>query len=73
MPAEGEGFSIEVDLEACEATGFCAQVVPEVFEISDEGVLRLLRNTAEDGLEARLREAEALCPTQAIRIIPASG
>jgi ferredoxin len=73
VPAEGEGFRVEVDLEACEATGFCAQVVPEVFEISDEGVLHLLRDTAGDALEDCLREAEALCPTQAIRIIPSDG
>ena len=67
MPS-GEPIRIEVDLEACESTGFCAQVAPEVFEISDEGELRLLRDTAEAALEGRLREAEELCPTQAIRI-----
>lgn len=66
-------LQVEGDLDRCEGTGFCARVLPQVFEIGPEGKLRLKTDRVPMEWERQLLEAETLCPTQAITIRRANG
>jgi ferredoxin len=59
---------IEVDLGLCRSYGLCTGIAPDVFELGDEGVLRLLQDDVEPERRDELEEAVLLCPTQAIRL-----
>lgn len=55
---------------ACEGTGYCVQLCPEVFAIAADG-----RSSADPAAAARasaddLLEAERMCPTSAIQVDP---
>jgi ferredoxin len=60
-------LEVEVDYERCEATGFCAEIAPEVFAIRD-GKLVLLTSLCGPEMADRLQDAENTCPTQAITV-----
>jgi ferredoxin len=59
---------VAVDFALCESNAICAGVAPEVFELGDDDVLRLLDDQPDESLGARLREAARRCPKQAISI-----
>ena len=63
-------MSLSVNADVCGATGFCVSIAPEVFALDDvAGVARVLRTDDLAGeLLERVREAEAACPTVAIRL-----
>jgi ferredoxin len=61
-------MQVSVDLDVCAATGGCAQVCPEVFEIGSDGLVRVLIEAPGEGLRDSVAEAADLCPTGAIRI-----
>jgi ferredoxin len=60
---------VEVDRERCASTGGCEAVLPEVFEIGDDGELVILQPAPAEELLADVREAIAACPTRALRLI----
>lgn len=59
---------IEVDLGLCRSYGLCTGIAPDVFELSEDGVLQVLREDVAEARRAELEEAELMCPTQAIRL-----
>jgi ferredoxin len=61
---------VEFDEPKCVAAGQCAMVAPDVFDQrDDDGVAVVLDSTpGEDQLEA-VREAAAVCPAAAIRLV----
>ncbi len=59
---------VVVDFDLCAATGGCAQVCPEVFEVRDDGYLYVLIEEPSDDLRDRVVDAADLCPTAAITI-----
>jgi len=59
---------VVVDFDLCSATGGCAQVCPEVFEVRDDGYLYVLIEEPGEELRATVTEAADLCPTAAITI-----
>ena len=61
---------VEFDEPKCVAAGQCAMVAPDVFDQrDDDGVAVVLDATpGEDQLEA-VREAAAVCPAAAIRLV----
>ena len=59
---------VNVNLRACEATGYCVQLVPSVFDLPDGGELVVDHEAAQRVELAELREAEQMCPTTAISI-----
>ncbi|MEY2974835.1 MAG: hypothetical protein RIR49_1255 [Actinomycetota bacterium] len=61
-------MQVSVDLDVCAATGGCAQVCPEVFEIGSDGLVRVLVPAPGDELREAVTDAADLCPTGAIRI-----
>jgi ferredoxin len=63
-----DGLHVSIDPLECACTGYCVQVVPEVFDLSGTGPTTVLDPDPPLDLLDRLREAETLCPTHAIRV-----
>jgi ferredoxin len=59
---------IVVDFELCVATGGCVHQVPEVFAISDDGMLHVLQSSPDETLRGAVVRAEEMCPTGAITV-----
>jgi ferredoxin len=53
-----------VDRDVCIGSAMCVSIAPEVFELDDEGLSRVVNPDAGD--EDLLREAAENCPMQAI-------
>ena len=64
-----ERLEVTIDPLACACTGYCVQIVPAVFDLADDdGPAVILDPHPPMDLLPELREAENLCPTQAIRV-----
>ena len=73
-------YRVIIDKDACIGDGICISICPEVFEFDDEGKARIVKKYREEGkeytglieatedLENSLTQAEAMCPTQAIKL-----
>lgn len=61
-------MQVSVDLDVCAATGGCAQVCPDVFEIRPDGLVHVLVSEPGEELRDAILEAADLCPTGAIRV-----
>ncbi|MFI6739276.1 ferredoxin [Nonomuraea sp. NPDC051941] len=61
---------VELDEPKCVASGQCVLAAPEVFDQrDDDGVAILLDETPAAGLLDGVREAVAICPAAAIRLV----
>lgn len=63
------GLKVVVDYDLCEANARCMEVCPEVFEVDDDDNLNVLIEHPPESLRAKLKEAERVCPRQAITIV----
>ena len=61
-------MKVVVDLSICDLHGLCVETAPEVFEIADDGALRVLDEQPPEGLRAKVDKAARECPTGAISI-----
>jgi ferredoxin len=59
---------VNVDYDLCDSNAICMGIVPEVFEVRDDGFLYILNEDPGEDLRARLQESVRSCPTQAISI-----
>jgi ferredoxin len=59
---------IEVNLAACEGHGLCAQVAPDVYEVDDEGYVRLRVDEISPAIEASAAAGARVCPVAALRV-----
>lgn len=59
---------IEIDFDKCIGIGSCEAILPEVFEVSDEGQVNVLQPEPPQELADKVREAAASCPTGAISV-----
>ncbi len=59
---------VVVDFDLCESNAICMQVAPEVFEVRDDDFLYVLQEEPDESLRAKVEEAVARCPKQAISI-----
>lgn len=57
---------INVDLDRCDANGTCAALMPDVFQIGDDGRLHLLQSDVDDSRDDDLEEVILCCPVGAI-------
>jgi ferredoxin len=60
---------VVVDFDVCSSNAVCMGIVPEVFEVRDDGFLYVLDEHPPEGLRDRLREAVTSCPTGAITLV----
>ena len=59
---------IVLDENKCSSLGMCESVAPDVFEVGDDGALKLLNPTPPGEQRALMEEAVAACPTSALSI-----
>ena len=57
-----------VDRTRCLGTGGCEAVAPEVFEVGDDGVVRVLVDRVARDDEEAVRDAVDACPTLALHL-----
>lgn len=62
-------FCVVVDWEKCSGLGACEAEAPGVFEVQDDGNLKLLKeNPSAEEIEAVQGAVEA-CPTEALSLV----
>ncbi|MHB1210004.1 MAG: ferredoxin [Acidimicrobiales bacterium] len=61
-------MKVTVDFDLCTSNAVCMSIVPEVFEVRDDGFLYVLQEHPGAECEAKVREAVASCPNGAISI-----
>jgi ferredoxin len=60
---------IVADRTRCTSAGNCARVAPELFDQDlDDGIVVVLQSTPPESALAAAREAEGLCPANAIAV-----
>jgi ferredoxin len=59
---------VVVDFDKCVSNAVCMGLVPEVFEVRDDGFLYVLQDEPPEELRDKVQSAERSCPTQAITI-----
>ncbi|MGY1641241.1 ferredoxin [Geodermatophilus sp. SYSU D00703] len=59
---------VVADLDRCVGSGQCELLVPEVFEVGDDGVVTVLQPEPGADQEAAVRDAVARCPTEALSL-----
>ena len=61
-------MKVSVDFDLCTSNAVCMSILPEVFEVRDDGFLYVLDENPGAQFDERLREAVASCPNGAISI-----
>jgi ferredoxin len=61
-------MKIIVDFDLCSSNAVCMSIVPDVFEVRDDGYLYLLQEEVGEEFAAGVREAVASCPNGAISV-----
>lgn len=61
-------MKLHVDREACQVTGMCTGLAPEVLELDEQGELVILEETVPPSLHEDVRQAVRNCPVQALQI-----
>lgn len=61
-------MKVTVNYDVCAATGGCAQICPEVFEIRKDGYLYVLQDNPGEELRDKVTQAADACPTAAITV-----
>jgi ferredoxin len=69
QPTRRSSVKVVVDFDECASNAVCMGIVPEVFEVRDDGYLYVLNEHPPEELRERLREAVNGCPTGAISIL----
>ncbi|MFN0091176.1 MAG: ferredoxin [Acidimicrobiales bacterium] len=59
---------VVVDFDLCESNAVCMAIAPEVFEVRDDDFLYILMEEPPESMRAKLEEAVARCPKQAIKL-----
>lgn len=59
---------VRVDREKCEGNAMCMGVAPDVFELADDGKVKVLKDSPPEGMRATVEDAVRACPTQALAL-----
>lgn len=62
-------MDVNVDVDACLGYAICVGIAPEYFELDQDGTAQVTKARVEPPDEDRMREAAAVCPQLAIRLI----
>ena len=62
-------MKVVVDFDRCASNAVCMSLVPEIFEVRDDGYLYILDENPDPSMRPRLEEAVRSCPTQAISLV----
>ena len=61
-------MKVVVDFDRCASNAVCMSILPELFEVRDDGFLYVLDEHPPESLRETLEETVRSCPTQAISI-----
>lgn len=61
-------MKVVVDFDRCASNAVCMSLLPEVFEVRDDGFLYILNENPPESMRSQLEEAVRSCPTQAISL-----
>ncbi|HLK46172.1 MAG TPA: ferredoxin [Acidimicrobiales bacterium] len=61
-------MKVVVDFDTCASNAVCMGILPEVFEVRDDGFLYVLNEHPDESLRDKLNESVNSCPTGAISI-----
>jgi ferredoxin len=59
---------VEVDLDKCTGHGICESIADDVFEVQDDGIVRIHDNERPETDRDRMRQAVTHCPAAALRL-----
>ena len=59
---------VVVDYDRCASNAVCMSLLPQIFEVRDDGYLYVLDEHPPETLREQLEEAVRSCPTQAISL-----
>lgn len=62
-------MKVIVDRDLCEGNAVCVGIAPEVFELGDDDVVRILIENPDESLRGKVEEAVRSCPRQALKIV----
>jgi len=60
---------VEVDLGKCTGHGVCESIADDVFEVQDDGSVRILENERPESDRERMSQAVTQCPAAALRLV----
>ena len=60
---------VDVDLDKCTGHGICESIADDVFEVSDDGTVRILDAQRPESDRARMQQAVTQCPVAALRLV----
>ncbi|WP_123023760.1 ferredoxin [Mycolicibacterium stellerae] len=60
---------VEVDLDKCTGHGICESIAEDVFEVQDDGTVRIEGADRPDSDRDRMQQAVTQCPAAALRLI----
>ncbi len=61
-------MKVFVDPDICMGCGVCETIAPQVFELGEDGIAKVLVDIVPVELEADVRQAVEECPEEAISI-----
>jgi ferredoxin len=67
-PANAHRLYVLVDKSRCCGAGLCALTAPEVFDQAADGLVIVLQSMPTAEQQARVLEAERMCPTGTITV-----
>jgi len=65
----GQGMRIEVDLGKCTGHGICETIAEEVFEVDDDGSVRIHGDQRPESDRERMQQAVTQCPAAALSLV----
>jgi ferredoxin len=60
---------IVIDRDRCTGLGMCEAEAPELFEVQDDGTLRILDDRPEQSCRVIAEAAVQACPTEALSLV----
>jgi len=59
---------VEVDLDRCTGHGICESIAEDVFEVQDDGTVRIDGDEQPESDRDRMQQAVTQCPAAALRL-----
>lgn len=59
---------VEVDRDLCESNAVCVGIAPDIFDLGDDDLARVLVDELPPDREVDAREAVGLCPKIALKL-----
>jgi ferredoxin len=59
---------VEVDRDLCESNAVCVGIAPDIFDLGDDDLARVLVEEVPQGRADEVREAVGLCPKIALKL-----